>query len=54
MSLKDKVVFISIVAIDGLNYATGGCMTALREVVRLENYELKNFDFYPNFTYFKI
>ena len=44
----------SIVAIDGLNYATGGCMTALREVVRLENYELKNFDFYPNFTYFKI
>ncbi len=44
----------SIVAIDGLNYATGGCMTALKEVIKLENYELKNFDFYPNFTYFKI
>lgn len=44
----------SIVAIDGLNYATGGCMTALREVFKLKNYELKNFDYYPNFTYFKI
>ena len=31
----------SIVAIDGLNYATGGCMTALREVIKLEKLRIK-------------
>jgi hypothetical protein len=44
----------SIVAIDGLNYATGGCMEALKRVFKLQSVELKTFDFYPNFTYFKI
>ncbi len=56
-TLKNFENFFSkgtIIAIDGLNYSTGGCMKAVREVFDLKNYELKTFDFYPNFTYFKI
>tara|TARA_Y100000591_G_scaffold316502_1_gene325170 strand:- start:1049 stop:1804 length:756 start_codon:yes stop_codon:yes gene_type:complete len=44
----------SIVAIDGLNYATGGCMTALREIINTNDFELKTIDYYPNFSYFKL
>ena len=44
----------SIVAIDGLNHATPGCMTALRENMKNKKYHLQNFDFYPNFTFFVI
>ena len=41
----------SVVAIDGLNHATAGCMDALNEVIKNKNYRLQNFDFYPNFTF---
>ncbi len=41
----------SIIAIDGLNHATAGCMDALNEVTKNKNYKLQNFDFYPNFTF---
>ena len=44
----------SIVAIDGLNHATPGCLEALRENVDLNKIELRNFYYYPNFVYFKI
>ena len=44
----------SIVAIDGLNYATAGCMTALREIINTNDFELKTIDYYPNFSYFKL
>jgi len=44
----------SIVAIDGLNHATPGCMIALRESMNKRKYKLQNFDFYPNFTFFVI
>ena len=42
----------SIVAIDGLNHATGGCQEALREVSRNARLPLRVFDYYPNFTYY--
>ena len=41
----------SIIAIDGLNHATAGCMDALNEATKNKNYKLQNFDFYPNFTF---
>lgn len=41
-----------IVAIDGLNYATAGCMQALREITGEQHIELRVFEYYPNFTYF--
>lgn len=44
----------TIIAVDGLNYSTGGCMRAVREFFNLKTHQLKTFDFYPNFTYFKI
>ena len=44
----------SIVAIDGINHATPGCLEALKEKLDLNKIELKTFDYYPNFTYFKI
>ena len=44
----------SIIAIDGLNHATPGCLEALKENIDLNKIELRNFDFYPNFVYFKI
>lgn len=43
-----------IVAIDGLNYASGGCMQALREVCKERNLALRVFDYYPNFSYFVV
>ena len=43
-----------IIAIDGLNHATPGCLEALKENIDLNKIELRNFDFYPNFVYFKI
>ncbi len=56
-TLKNFEKFYSkgtIIAVDGLNHATGGCMKAVKEVFNIKKYELKTFDFYPNFTYFKI
>ena len=56
-TLKNFEKFYSkgtIIAVDGLNHATGGCMKAVKEVFDIKKYELKTFDFYPNFTYFKI
>ncbi len=56
-TLKNFEKFFSkntVIAVDGLNYSTGGCMRAVREVFNLKNHELKTFDFYPNFTYFKL
>lgn len=44
----------SIVAIDGLNHATPGCLEALKENIDLSKINLKTFDYYPNFTYFTI
>ena len=44
----------SIVAIDGLNHATPGCMEALKENIDISKVNLKTFDYFPNFTYFKI
>lgn len=44
----------SIVMIDGLNHATPGCMTALKENIDLNKINLKTLDYYPNFTYFKL
>jgi len=43
-----------VVAIDGLNYATAGCMQALNEIVGNRRLKLRTFDFYPNFTYFVV
>lgn len=44
----------SLIVIDGLNYATGGCMTALKENLDLKKLKIKTIDYYPNFTYFKL
>ena len=44
----------SIIAIDGLNHATPGCLDALRENLELSKIKLKTFDYYPNFSYFII
>ena len=44
----------SIVAIDGLNHATPGCLEALKKNIDLSKINLKTFDYYPNFTYFTI
>ena len=44
----------SIVVIDGLNYATGGCMSALKENLNIKKIKLKTLDYYPNFTYFEL
>jgi len=44
----------SVVVIDGLNFATGGCMVALKKIFKIKSIELKTFDFYPNYTYFII
>jgi len=44
----------AIVAIDGLNHATGGCMRALQEATGNKTLPLRVFDYYPNFTYYVI
>ena len=36
----------SLVVIDGLNYATGGCMTALKENLDINKLKLKTLDYY--------
>lgn len=41
-----------IVAIDGLNYAAGGCLVALQEALGGTLPKLKVFPTYPNFTYY--
>jgi len=38
----------TVVAIDGLNFAAGGCMVALKKIFKIKSIELKTFDFYPN------
>ena len=56
-TLKNFEKFYSngtIIAVDGLNHSTGGCMKAVREVFNIKNHQLKTFDFYPNFTYFLV
>lgn len=44
----------AIVAIDGLNHATGGCMRAVQEVTGNRTLPLRVFDYYPNFTYYVV
>jgi hypothetical protein len=44
----------SIVAIDGLNHATGGCQEALAEVTGKARLPMRVFDYYPNFTYYVV
>lgn len=56
-TLKSFEKFFSkgtMIAIDGLNYSTGGCMKAVQEVFNIKEHDLKNFNYYPNFTYFII
>ncbi len=43
-----------IVAIDGLNYAAGGCLVALREALGGALPRLQVFPTYPNFTYYVV
>lgn len=49
-----RMVKGSIVAIDGLNHATPGCLEALKGNIDLTKVNLRTFDYYPNFTYFTI
>jgi|TARA_B100001964_G_C14227674_1_gene598451 hypothetical protein len=44
----------SVVVIDGLNYSTGGCMQALKKTIDIKKIKIQTFDYYPNFTYFKL
>ena len=44
----------SVVVIDGLNYSTGGCMQALKKTIDIKEIKIQTFDYYPNFTYFKL
>lgn len=44
-----------IVAIDGLNYASTGCMQALKEVMKDKALpKMRVVEYYPNFTYFVV
>lgn len=44
-----------LIGIDGLNYASGGCMQAVREVLGKDRMPaIRTMEYYPNFTYFQV